>query len=157
MLRFKILASTIPLILAGIVAGLDQPPGPKPCIAMDRTSVQITATPWKAQSVVSFTSDPAAATVRVQIVDNPETADFAVVDDAETPDENSCGITAATQFIAITAGASASVSAPVIYLTHDDGADYRIYVRSRTFTVQEAAALVVGAHRAPTRLAAASL
>jgi hypothetical protein len=155
MLRFKILASTIPLIFAGIVAGLDPSSGPKPCIAMDQTSLQITALPWKAQSVVRFTRDPAAATVRVQIVDSPDAADFAVVDDAATPDENSCGITAATRFIAITSDASAA--APVIYLTHDAGADYRIYVSSRTFTVQDAAALVVGAHRTPTRLATASL
>jgi len=155
MLRFKILASTIPLIFAGIVAGLDPSSGPKPCISMDQTSLQITATPWKAQSVVRFTNDPAAATVRVQIVDSPEAADFAVADDSETPDDTSCEVTAATRFIAITS--DASVSAPVIYLTHNDGADYRIYVRSRTFTVQNAAALVVGTHRSPTRLAAASL
>jgi hypothetical protein len=155
MLRFKILASTIPLLLAGVVAGLDPSSGPKPCIAMDQTWLQITATPWKAQSVVRFTNDPAAATVRVQIVDSPEAADFAVADDSETPDDTSCEVTAATRFIAVTS--DTSVSAPVIYLTRNDGADYRIYVRSRTFTVQDAAALVVGAHRIATRLAAASL
>ena len=155
MLRFKILASTVPLILAGLIAGLDQTPGARPCIAMGQTSVQIASASWNAQSFVSFTDDPAAATVRVQIVDSPETADFAVADDADTPDANGCGITAATRFIAITPTASAST--PVIYLSRADGADYRIYVRSNTFTIQDAAALVVAAHRAPISLAAASL
>src|SRR6266853_767716 len=37
-------------------------------------------------------------------------------------------------------------SAPVIYLSHDDGvSDYRIFVRSKRFTERDAAALVVGA------------
>ena len=93
--------------------------------------------------------------MRVQIVDRPEAADFAVVDDAQTPDTNSCEVTASTRFIAVTAAASAST--PVIYLSQAAGADYRIYVKSRTFTVQDAAALVVAAHRAPARLTAASL
>ena len=155
MLRFKILASTVPLILAGVMAGMDRAPDARPCIAMDQTSVQIATAPWKAQSFVSFTRDPAAATVRVQIVDNPESADFAVVDDTETADANSCEVTAATRFIAVTSTASAST--PVIYLSQAAGADYRIYVKSRTFTAQDAAALVVAAHRAPARLTAASL
>lgn len=155
MLRLKILASTTPLLLAWLVAGIGPSTGAKPCIAFDQTSVQIATTPWKAQSFVSFTRDPAAATVRVQIVDSPELADFAVIDDAETPNESSCSVTAATQFIAITSVASAAT--PVIYLSRDDGADYRIFVRSKTFTFQDAAALVVGAHRSPTHLAAALL
>ena len=60
--------------------------------------------------------------------------------------------TAATRLIGVTATASAAM--PVIYLSREGGADYRIYVQSKTFTVQDAAALVVSAHRAPARLAA---
>jgi hypothetical protein len=155
MLRFKILASTIPLILAGVFAGNALTPGARPCITVGETSVQMTAAPWKAQSHVSFTSDPAAATVRVQIVDTPETADFVVVDDDSHAEANSCETTAATRFIAITDGSS--TSAPVIYLTQAGDADYRIYVKSKTFTAQEAAALIVGASGEHSRMAAASL
>jgi hypothetical protein len=46
---------------------------------------------------------------------------------------------------------AAKGSAPVIYLSSEGPADYRIYVRSKTFTAREAAALIVGArggHRA---------
>jgi hypothetical protein len=155
MLRFKILASAVPLILAGIFARNELVPASQPCISVGETSVQIAAGPWNAQLHVSFTNDPMAATARVQIVDSPDAADFVVVDDAATSDVNSCEVTATTRFIAITAMPSAS--APVIYLSQADGADYRIYVRSKTFTARDAAALVIGANGGHPRLAAASL
>lgn len=155
MLRFKILASTIPLILVGVFAGNALTPGARPCITVGETSVQMTAAPWKAQSHVSFTNDPAAATVRVQIVDNLGIADFVVVDDDTPSEANSCETTAATRLISIAERSSASE--PVIYLTQANDADYRIYVKSKTFSAQEAAALVVGASDKHSRMAAASL
>ena len=67
-----------------------------------------------------------------------------VIDDVETTEAESCGSTGPTEFIGI---AERSNSTPtVIYLSRDNGADYRIFVRSRTFTMRDAAALVVGAH-----------
>jgi hypothetical protein len=48
-------------------------------------------------------------------------------------------------------------SAPIIYLSPDGPADYRIFVHSKRFTARDAAALVVGAGGVPSRLAAASL
>jgi hypothetical protein len=45
----------------------------------------------------------------------------------------------------------------VIYLSPDGPADYRIFVRSKTFTAREAAALIVGAGGGHHRLEAASL
>jgi hypothetical protein len=45
----------------------------------------------------------------------------------------------------------------VIYLSHDGPADYRIFVRSKTFSAREAAALIVGASGGHRRLEAASL
>ncbi len=40
-MRVKILASTVPLLLAGVVAGGELVPSPSPCIAMGRASMQI--------------------------------------------------------------------------------------------------------------------
>ena len=68
MLRFKILASALPLIVAAAFARGELLPGPRPCITLGEASVQIAELPWQAQLHVSFTSDPAAATVRVQIM-----------------------------------------------------------------------------------------
>jgi hypothetical protein len=146
MLRFKILASAVPLLVAALFARGGWLPGPQPCISFGETSVQIASVPWQAQLHVSFTDDPALATVRVQISDSAAAADFAVVDDVDTPEASSCEANAATKLVAISANAAAG--APVIYLTQNGPADYRIFVSSKTFTARDAASLVVGAgHR----------
>jgi hypothetical protein len=158
MLRLKILVSVVPLVGAAVFAGGGWSPGSHPCIAVGDASVEIASAPWHADLHVSFTDDPAAATVRVQITESAEAADFAVVDDIDdpetgAPETGACETTAGKLSVAVSA--SPSGSAPVIYLSKNGPADYRIFVRSKTFTAREAAALVVG-HGHP-RLAAASL
>jgi hypothetical protein len=147
MLRFKVLASVVPLLIAAAFARGGLLPGSRPCIAIGDTSVEIADLPWQAQLHVSFTDDPAAATVRVQIADSAEAADFAVVDDVDSPEAGACEANAATQLVAIFATPSAA--APVIYLSPDGPADYRIFVRSKSFTARDAAALIVGASGTP--------
>ncbi len=147
MVRVKILASAIPLLLAGVVAGGELVPSARPCIALGRASMQIATSPWQNPLHVSFTYDPEMATVRVQIVDSADLADFAVIDDKQTADaDESCTVNPETSFISI-ADHRISNSEPVIYLSQNAGADYRIFVQSRTFSTRDAAALVVGAGR----------
>jgi len=153
MVRLKVLVSAVPLVVAAILARGELMPTARPCIAIGDTSVQIASLPWQAQFQVSFTDDPAAATVRVQIADSAEAADFTVVDDVDSAEDNACEVTASTRFVAISANRAAS--GPVIYLSPDGPADYRIFVRSKRFTARDAAALIVGAGRHP--LEAASL
>ena len=153
MLRFKILTTTIPLILAGVFAGSELSPARQPCIALGETSLQIAPNPWQPQLHVSFTSDPAAATVRVQTVDSAEAADFVYVDDVNGTEADACEVTAATQFVGI--AESPQAAGPVIYLSADGNADYRIFVQSKRFTPREAAALIVGASGGRAGLAAA--
>ena len=98
---------------------------------------------------------PAAATVRVQISDSAEAADFVMVDDADSAEQGACETSAATRFVAVSAYPASG--APVIYLSHDGPADYRIFVRSKTFTLRDAAALIVGAGGGHPPLEAASL
>ena len=136
MLRFKILASAVPLLFAAALARGDFLPGARPCIAVGEGTVQIASLPWQAQLHVSFTRDPALATVRVQITDNAEAADFAVLDDADGAKADGCAVNAATRFVAISTGAAAS--GPVIYLSPDGPADYRIYVSSKRFSARHA-------------------
>jgi hypothetical protein len=155
MLRFKILASAVPLILAGVFARGELLPEPRPCIETGGTSVKIATAPWHADLHVAFTEDPAAATVRVQIVDSAETADFAVVDDVDGADANACEANPAMRLVALAAHPSASQ--PIIYLSADGGADYRVFVRSKRFSARDAAALIVGANAGHARIAAASL
>jgi hypothetical protein len=153
MLRIGILASAVPLLVAGLFAHSELMPGPRPCIEAGGASLQIAEAPWHADLHVTFTEVPDTATVRVQIVDSAETADFVMVDGPDSTDANACG--GAPRFVAISAYPSASE--PIIYLSTEGGADYRIFVRSKTFSLREAAALVVGANAGRARMAAASL
>ena len=155
MLRFKILASAVPLLILGFFARGELLPGPHPCIAVANTSVRISDMPWVADLHVAFTDDPKLATVRVQLSDSADAADFAVIDDAESAETGSCEANPATRRVSITQ--SPAPDMPVIYLSPDGPADYRIFVRSKTFSVRDAAALVVGAGGGQRRLVAASL
>ena len=156
MLRFKILASVIPLLAAAVFARGEIGSVSHPCIALGDTSVELTTLFWTAGVHVAFTDDPARATVRVQITDDASGADFAVVDDG-LGETDSCEAHPANRLITI--AAQPVDGGPVIYLSTDGPADYRIYVRSKTFSQREAAALIVGAHggQRPLPLQAASL
>jgi len=156
MLRFKILASAIPLLAAAVFARAEIGSVSHPCIALGDTSVELTTLFWTAGVHVAFTDDPARATVRVQITDDASGADFAVVDDG-LGEIDSCEAHPANRLITI--AAQPVDGGPVIYLSTDGPADYRIYVRSKTFSQREAAALIVGAHggQRPLPLQAASL
>ena len=155
MLRLKILASAVPVLVAAFLARGGLLPGPHPCIAIANTSVEIADLPWHADLHVAFTDDPAEATVRVQVTENADAADFALVDDSDVTEAGACEANPATHAVAISD--TAASGAPIIYLSHDGPADYRIFVRSRTFSQREAAALVVGADFAKRPIKAASL
>lgn len=142
-MRIKLLASAVPLLFAGMVAGEFSGGGGQPCISVGIDTLQLATAPWQHQSHVSFTEDRAASTVRVQIVGRPELADFTVIDDVDTANEQSCSAGSAIRFVSVAPHASSDE--PIIYLSQDGGADYRIFVRSRAFSAHEAAALIVGA------------
>jgi len=156
MLRFKILASVVPLLAAAVFARGEIGSVSHPCIALGDTSVELTSQFWTAGVHVAFTEDPSRATVRVQITDDADAADFAVVDDGLGSDTASCEANPVSRLVTI---ATQPVDGgPVIYLSTDGPADYRIYVRSKTFSQREAAALIVGARGDhPRPLQAASL
>ncbi|MGJ4951234.1 hypothetical protein [Bradyrhizobium sp. HKCCYLS20291] len=145
MLRFKVLVSAVPLIAAAVAARLELAPSPRPCIAAGSDIVSLGSAASHAAFNVDFTDDPALATVRVALVDDPEIADFVVIDDAPVREDQGCGLGGPSRVVAI----AADPAAPRIYLSSDragdDLADYRIYVRSSRTSVREAAALIVAA------------
>ena len=143
MLRLKVLASVVPLAAAAFFARGSLLSTSHPCIAVANTSVEMAELPWHADLHVAFTDNPAAATVRVQITESAETADFALVDDNDSAEGSACEAGPATRAVSIQDRAARGT--PVIYLTHDGPADYRIFVRSKSFSQRDAAALVVGA------------
>jgi hypothetical protein len=155
MLRFNLLVSVVPLAVAAAFARGEFAGGPRPCIEVGGTSLQIAALSWQAERHVSFTSDPARATVRVQISDSAEAADFTVIDDVDSAEAGACQGNSPPQLVAIST--APSESDPVIYLSRDGPADYRIYVHSKSFSARDAAALIVGARGGQHRINAASL
>lgn len=155
MLRFKILASAVPLAFVAFFARGELLASARPCVAVADMSVQLTSLSWQAERHVSFTDDPAQATVRVAIADSAEAADFAVIDDIADAEAGGCQTNPVTHLVSISA--SPAASEPVIYLVTEGPADYRIFVQSKNFSAQEAAALIVGAHGGHSRIRAASL
>ena len=155
MLRFKVLASVVPLLAAAVFARNEIGSVSHPCIAIGETSVELTSLFWTAGVQVAFTDDPSQATVRVQITDDADAADFAVVDDGESEEPGACPGNPSTRLVAISGQPGGD--RPTIYLSTEGPADYRIYVRSKTFSLKEAAALIVGARGGQRHLQAASL
>jgi hypothetical protein len=155
MLRFRVLASVVPLAVTAFLARGEIFSDARPCVAVADTSVQLTSLPWQSSLHVSFTTNPAKATVRVQIIDSAEAADFAVIDDIDTAEDGACHTSAVPQLVSIAKGFSPSD--PVIYLTEDGPADYRIFVQSKTFSTLDAAALIVGARGARHQASSATL
>ncbi|MEH2494213.1 hypothetical protein V1294_000692 [Bradyrhizobium sp. AZCC 1678] len=155
MLRLNILASVVPLALAALFARGEFLAGPRACIEIAGTSVQIAALSWQAHHNVAFTEDPSHATVRVQISDDAETADFTVIDDIDTAEAGACESNAPPRLVAISR--NPSPSDPVIYLSRDGPADYRIFVSSKSLSLLDAAALIVGARSERRRVEAALL
>ena len=155
MLRLKILASVVPLAIVALFARGEFLTGPRACIEIGGTPVQIATLSWQAHRHVGFTNDPSHATVRVQISDNAETADFTVIDDIDTVEAGGCEGSAPPRLVAISR--NPSPSDPVIYLSRDGPADYRIFVSSRSFSLLDAAALIVGARGERHGVEAASL
>ena len=155
MLRFKILASVVPLMAAAVLARNGLGTDPHPCITFGETSAQLASVPWTAGRHVAFTNDPARATVRVQVTDDAASADFALGDDNTPAETESCEAHGAPRLVSISA--QPETDGPVIYLSSEGPADYRIYVRSQTFSPRDAAALIVGASGINRRMHAASL
>ena len=154
MVRFKFLASVVPLLAAAVFARAEIGSVSHPCIALGETTVELTPLFWTAGVHVAFTDDPARATVRVQITDDADTADFTVVDGLGS-EPDSCQANPSTRLVSI--AAQPVDGGQVIYLSSEGPADYRIYVRSKTFSQREAAALIVGARGGQRHLQAASL
>lgn len=151
MVRLGLFASVIPLALAGGVAP-DWLSSARPCISAGVTTVQMAWLPWQADLRVAFTDKPELATVRVQRVDQAELADFVVMDDVDGIEASSC-TNGDRRRVAIVS--KADRGEPVIYLSTSATADYRIFVRSGSFTAEQAAALIVGARAGHTQMAAA--
>ena len=103
MLRFKILVSVVPLWSPPLFARVELIAGAAALHRRSATqSVQIASDALACRPSCQLSPTiPRCATVRVQIADSAEAADFAVVDDVDSAEDSACEVNAATQFVAI--------------------------------------------------------
>jgi hypothetical protein len=144
MLRLTIISSVIPLALAGGVIQDWTSISTRQCFAPEA----VASVPRR----IAFTDDPARATVKVQLVDSAELADLVIAEDNSATEAESCGLRSLARSITISPRPVAGE--PVIHLSREADADYRVYVDSAQISAQQAAALIVGARGGHMRLAA---
>lgn len=147
MLRLKILASAVSLAIAALFAHGELLAGPRPCIEVSGAPLQIATPSWLAYPHAGFTRDPGHATVRALVSGTAKAADFTFIDEI---DAGTCAGSATPQPAAISRAAD-----PVIYFSREGPADY--FVSSKSFSLLDAAALIVGARGARQRIAEGSL
>jgi len=134
MLRFKILASAFPLLIAACSRRGGLSAGPRPCIAVGDTSVQISSAPLACRPSCLLHRRSRGRHRAGPAPDNAEAADFTVVDDVDSAESGACAANPATQSVAISDGPSGS--APV---------DLSVAGRPRRTTDLRAVADVFGA------------
>ena len=144
MLRLSIISSVIPLALAGSVAHDWTSASAQPCFGAETSTQSIRR--------IAFTDDPAIATVKVQLVEAAELADLVIAEDTSASEAESCGLRDAARSVYNTT--QPVHGEPVVYLSRDADADYRVYVDLTQISARQAAALIVGARGGHTRLAA---
>ena len=155
-ISFRVVVSVLPLVVLTGFAGSWAKSASQPCIATPSGSLLFSSMPWRADIHVGFTDVSSDATVRVQLVDQPELADFVVTDDSvasasDTDEADACEDAPAR---IVTIDRHAQSGEPVIFLTSgsqdrassEEHADYRIFVHSTTMSAEEAAAMIVAAH-----------
>jgi uncharacterized protein YdeI (BOF family) len=107
----------------------------KPCFAAGATGYQF-SNGAAADFTVRIASSAAKPSLRMQLVDDPAAADFVLVDDSDTA--NACADVSTIQSIRVDPAAQA---ADLTVALSRQPADYKIYVRSASFSEQDAAAL----------------
>ena len=126
------IASLLTLVLAvPAVAGVYFSPKAKPCFVAGSAAYRV-ADSGTANVTVRIDNNAARPNLRMQIVDDPASADFVLVDDGES---GVCDGTVET----IRLDSEARNPDLTVALSHE-AADYKLYVRSPRFSTQDAAA-----------------
>jgi hypothetical protein len=108
------------------------------CFAADATVYRFAAAGDRA-TTVRVGSDVQAPDVSIRVTDSPEIADFILIDDQEHT--TACRRGPRAPSTAIRLSASGQPDLRVSLSEQPADGDYRIYVRSATFSTEEAAAL----------------
>ncbi|MEI7805055.1 MAG: hypothetical protein WCI56_06975 [Hyphomicrobiales bacterium] len=110
---------------------------PRPCFTAGATTYQLSSSKT-ADYKVRVDNAASQPDLRMQLVDNPDAADFVLVDDFSGGEGASCNGVIAIKTIRV----DAAESAPDVTVSlSSEPADHKIFVRSANFSHQDAAAL----------------
>jgi hypothetical protein len=134
MISLMALAVAVPAATAGSFFSSSASPA-KPCFAAGNAAYELSGSN-AADYTVRVDNAAANPSVRLQLVDDPAAADFVMVDDGDAT--QSCSGAASLKTVHV----DPAVLTPdlTVALSRAD-ADYKVYVRSTSFSEQDAAAL----------------
>lgn len=110
----------------------------KPCFVSGAHAYRI-AGAEEANVTVRVSETAAHPNLRLQLVNDPATANFVLVDDSDST--AACTSIGAVKSIRLDAGAAKEKKSDLTVALSDKAAPYKIYVRSAHYTPQDAAAL----------------
>jgi hypothetical protein len=128
-------------------------PATSPCFTSGTATYQISAAAPAPDYRVRIDNAAAQPDLRVGLVDQPEIADFVLVDDLDAVQGNACAATTPPKTIRVDAGEmlpDLTVSLSQIGAA-GDASDFKLYVRSARFSQEDAAALFGVMWRSRTR------
>jgi hypothetical protein len=117
-------------------------PTTNPCFTSGTATYRISAAAPAPDYRVRIDNAAAQPDLRVGLVDQPEIADFVLVDDLDDVQGNACAASTPPKTIRVDAGEmlpDLTVSLSQIGAT--DASDFKLYVRSARFSQEDAAAL----------------
>jgi hypothetical protein len=128
------LVIAVPAATAGSFFSSTETPA-KPCFASGNAAYELSASP-AADYTVRIDNSASNPSLRMQLVDDPAAADFVMVDDGDA----TLACKAASSLKTVRIDPAAQKPDLTVTLSRAD-ADYKVYVRSASFSEQDAAAL----------------
>ena len=112
-----------------------------PCFTAGSWTYQLSSKVASPDYRVKVQGAAAAADLRMQMVDTPETADFVIADDIDSSENNLCKAANGLKTVRVDAEETAP-DVTVMLSRTVDAPDYKLYVHSARFSHQDAAALL---------------
>jgi len=139
--RLALLLAVVVAVPAAAAGGSFFSAAPQPCFVSGDAAYRLSSGA-KANYTIRIDNNAANPDLRLQLVDEPDAADFVLMDDGERAED--CRDVAAAKTIRIeTAAVAAGTKADMTVALSEQAtlADHKIYVRSASFSEQDAAAL----------------
>jgi hypothetical protein len=136
------------LLVAGIPAAAPRltTPAPRLCFTVGAITYQVAPGPSATDLRVKIVAPLANPDLRIQLVNDVESADFAVVDDFSPGDENACASAGPLKRVRVVADAEPT-DITIAVSDEPSGGDLKLFVHSARFGHRDAAALFAAVKR----------